>query len=183
MATNLNKRIDSVDLNTRYLLKYQSVNIDSLDTKITRFEKLFKDVFNKNDEQTPEQAKALELKDKKKKELLSALSLQTKDSAAIDIENIQEIALDWMELADTDGNGLLDLEEFTAFFSQVEGVSISQEEIKQMFKDFDNNGNGALSVEEFARAIYKVVMSANSEAGGEDDDEYYLEDQEAAEQP
>jgi Ca2+-binding EF-hand superfamily protein len=59
-----------------------------------------------------------------------------------------------MEIADKDGNGELDYQEFYDFFSKIEGVMVTDEEIRQIFEDFDGSGNGFLSVEEFARAIY-----------------------------
>lgn len=40
---------------------------------------------------------------------------------------------------------------------------ISDQEIKQIFEDFDASGNGMLSVEEFARAIYQAVLAENDE--------------------
>jgi Ca2+-binding EF-hand superfamily protein len=65
----------------------------------------------------------------------------------------------WMELADRDGNGELDIKEFNEFFSKLEGCMISDDEIQAIFDDFDGSGNKMLSVEEFARAIYQVVLS------------------------
>lgn len=75
------------------------------------------------------------------------------------IEAVQEIALNWMELADADGSGELDYGEFHDFFSKIEGIVVTDDEIKQIFDDFDGSGNGSLSVEEFARAIYQAVLA------------------------
>lgn len=75
-----------------------------------------------------------------------------------------------MELADKDGNGELDQGEFFDFFSRIEGMMVTKEEIEQIFKDFDGSGNGGLSVEEFARAIYQVVL-ADMDEYTEDGDE------------
>lgn len=68
-----------------------------------------------------------------------------------------------MELADKDGNGELNFEEFYNFFSKIESMMLSDEEIRQIFTDFDSSGNGMLSVEEFARAIYQAVLAENDE--------------------
>lgn len=68
-----------------------------------------------------------------------------------------------MELADKDGNGELSFEEFHNFFSKLDSMMLSDEEIKQIFIDFDSSGNGNLSVEEFARAIYQAVLAENDE--------------------
>ena len=64
-----------------------------------------------------------------------------------------------MDLADKDGNGELDFEEFFDFFSKIEGIVVNEEEIKAIFNEFDGSGNGSLSVEEFARAIYQAVLA------------------------
>ena len=47
-----------------------------------------------------------------------------------------------MELADKDGNSELNYEEFYTFFSKIESMMITDEEIKQIFEDFDASGNG-----------------------------------------
>ena len=47
-----------------------------------------------------------------------------------------------MEIADKDGNGELDFDEFYDFFSRIEDVILSEQEIKQIFNDFDGSGNG-----------------------------------------
>lgn len=65
----------------------------------------------------------------------------------------------WMELADKDGNGELDIKEFSEFFNKLEGCMITSDEIQYIFDDFDGSGNQMLSVEEFARAIYQVVLA------------------------
>jgi Ca2+-binding EF-hand superfamily protein len=81
----------------------------------------------------------------------------------LNIDDIQQIALQWMELADRDGNGQLDFAEFSEFFSKLEGIIVSDEEIEKMFKEFDMTGNGMISIEEFARAIYLVTGLAEKD--------------------
>lgn len=68
-----------------------------------------------------------------------------------------------MELADKDGNGHLDLKEFTDFFSKAEGAPLTQTEIVTIFNEFDTTGDNQLSVEEFARAIYNVMLADQEE--------------------
>lgn len=80
--------------------------------------------------------------------------------------------MQWMDLADKDGNGHLDLKEFTEFFAKAEGMTMSQEEIVQMFNDFDTTGDGQLSVEEFARAIYQNILAENEEYSESSDDHH-----------
>lgn len=88
----------------------------------------------------------------KKAELLKAMNKQTSDQS-LTIDSVQEIAMKWMELADQNGDGELDLKEFTEFFQKLDGFVVSDDEIKEIFDDFDGSGNRKLSVEEFARAI------------------------------
>ena len=77
--------------------------------------------------------------------------------------------MDWMAIADKDGSGELNLEEFGEFFTKIEGVLVTESEIKAMFEDFDGSGNGSLSCEEFARAIYMCLLADNREYSESDD--------------
>jgi hypothetical protein len=38
--------------------------------------------------------------------------------------------MDWMAIADADGSGELDIREFTDFFSKIEGLLLTQDEIQ-----------------------------------------------------
>ena len=109
---------------------------------------------------------------KRKSEILNMLNTQTMGQT-LTVEKVQDVALNWMDLADKDGNGELDFEEFFDFFSKIEGMVINEEEIRTIFTDFDGSGNGFLSVEEFARAIYQAVLADQDEYS----DDYGLEKQ------
>lgn len=61
---------------------------------------------------------------KRKNEILNTLNAQT-SGQNLTIESVQEVALNWMELADKDGNGELDFEEFNDFFSRIEGIMVT----------------------------------------------------------
>ena len=69
-----------------------------------------------------------------------------------------------MDIADKDGNGELDFQEFTEFFQNLEAITISSDDIRKFFNDFDKNGNDYLTCEEFSYAIYHALL-----AGQEDD--------------
>lgn len=47
------KRIDSVDINTRFLLKYQEMAIHSVSRKVRNLEKLFRSTLIKENEEEP----------------------------------------------------------------------------------------------------------------------------------
>ena len=55
-------------------------------------------------------------------DILNALNSQQNSGTTLNLDNIQEIALRWMDVADKDGNGELDWTEFNEFFSNVEGI-------------------------------------------------------------
>ena len=93
---------------------------------------------------------------RKKKEFAEALNLG--DPAQLTPEKIAGLAINWMVLVDKDGNNMLSLEEFYDFFSSMEGVFMSDNEIQALFKEFDDSGNGQLSIEEFARAITHAIV-------------------------
>ena len=80
-----------------------------------------------------------------------------------------------MEIADVDKNGVLTLEEFQEFFSHLEGIVITDDEMEHIFSDIDENDNGTLTQEEFAQALCRTILSEDaqdepsSDEGSEDD--------------
>ena len=74
-----------------------------------------------------------------------------------------------MKVADKDGNGELDYEEFEEFFSKIEGIYVSDEVIRSIFESYDTSGDGFLSVDEFAQSIYKAVIGQLKAYGDETD--------------
>lgn len=163
--------MDSVDLNTRFLLDYQQKTVDKVLKKIKDFEQRASAHLNQSDDEddedgqpmSPEKKQENKMIKSKKAELLKAMNKQTSDQS-LTIDSVQEIAMKWMELADQNGDGELDLKEFTEFFQKLDGFVVSDEEIKEIFDDFDGSGNRKLSVEEFARAIHQIVLADQDEA-------------------
>ena len=65
-------------------------------------------------------------------------------------ENMTEDELkEMIDQVDTDGNGLVDFDEFRAMMAQKMQDADSEEEIRQAFRVFDRNGNGFISPDEF----------------------------------
>jgi Ca2+-binding EF-hand superfamily protein len=65
----------------------------------------------------------------------------------VDEETSGKIAEQWMEIADIDGSGTIDLEEFKEFLSRLEKTEDIDAE--KIFNDCDENNSGELSVEGF----------------------------------
>ena len=62
-----------------------------------------------------------------------------------------------MNVADVDGNGVVDFEEFKDFINKLEDGQDEQsteEGLKGIFDSIDENGNGELTVEEFGKALH-----------------------------
>ena len=93
---------------------------------------------------------------RKKKEFADAINLG--DTSHQTPEKIAAHAISWVLLVDKDGNNSINLKEFHEFFHSMDGIFMSDNEIEQMFKEFDTSGNGELSVEEFARAITYAIV-------------------------
>ena len=153
------------------------MSIETVTKRVKSLDTMFKETIEEVDQEfqnlTDEQKEVLNQQKKKKNEILQMLNSQT-SGQTLTIDKVQEVALNWMELADKDGNGELDFQEFYDFFSKIEDIVVTEQEIRQIFDDFDGSGNGYLSVEEFARAIYQAVLADQDEYS---DDEYGLEQQ------
>ena len=74
-----------------------------------------------------------------------------------------------MEIADEDGSGTIDPEEFNAFIAKIDyNQSTSSENIKSIFEGADTKGDGELSIEEFGVAIYESAKLLKPEEDNED---------------
>ncbi|KAH7823171.1 putative EF-hand domain containing protein [Monocercomonoides exilis] len=69
-------------------------------------------------------------------------------------EELQEM----MDFLDTDGNGVLDFDEFVVMMAMAEGHCEEELKLKAAFKAFDKDGNGFISREEL-----KSVLEAEGE--------------------
>ena len=62
-----------------------------------------------------------------------------------------------MNVADVDGNGVVDFDEFKDFINKLEDGQDEQsteEGLKGIFESIDENGNGELTIIEFGKALH-----------------------------
>lgn len=64
---------------------------------------------------------------KRKREFVKLLNLN--DPNSMSKEEIHNIADKWTAICDTDGDGLISIDEFTSFFNAMDGIFMSEEEI------------------------------------------------------
>lgn len=83
----------------------------------------------------------------------------------VDESQAGEIAEKWMEIADVDGSGTIDQQEFNEFISKLDGDATT-DQMKDIFDSIDEDNSGELSVEEFGKALHAFI----TKAGGEDSD-------------
>ena len=93
---------------------------------------------------------------RKKREFAEAINLG--DTTQLTSEKIAAHAINWMAIVDRDGNNKINLKEFHEFFHSMDGIFMSDNEIEQMFKEFDTSKDGELTVEEFAKAITYAIV-------------------------
>ena len=80
-----------------------------------------------------------------------------------------DLATKWMDIADVDGSGTIDIDEFKDMVSKLD-ESISADKVKELFVAQDGDGSGELSVEKFGVALHEALKMMKEEEGGEDED-------------
>ena len=70
----------------------------------------------------------------------------------------------WMDICDTDGDGMISLDEYTAMFANT--VNASPEDLEAAFHKLDQDGDGALSSEEIRTAAEEYYTSEDPQAPG-----------------
>ena len=108
---------------------------------------------------------------KKKNALVKTLKEKIDESEDVSAELSTEIAESWMEIADVDGSGTIDMEELKELVSKLE-YTMDDDALKEVFDEQDGNADGELSKEEFGNAIFSVLKANKDQAAAEDDDEY-----------
>jgi len=83
---------------------------------------------------------------------------------------IHEITMDMLQRIDLDHSGQIDYEEFYEFFANNDEFVVSNENIKNMFLEFDKDdkdNEATINIEEFAQAIKSALTYARDQT---DDD-------------
>ncbi|WP_330328931.1 EF-hand domain-containing protein [Streptomyces sp. NBC_00536] len=80
------------------------------------------------------------------------------------LERLTAMVAGWMDIADTDGNGLIDEDEYVTMFSKTVGASPA--DLKVAFAKLDRDGNGTLDREEIRRATEEYGTSEDPQAPG-----------------
>ena len=66
---------------------------------------------------------------------------------------LQQTVMEWVEIMDQDQSGRIELPEFYEFFSSLDDMPLTDDQVQGLFNSFDRSGDGVISVEEFARAV------------------------------
>ncbi|MFJ6798894.1 EF-hand domain-containing protein [Streptomyces sp. NPDC091268] len=80
------------------------------------------------------------------------------------VERLTAMVAAWMDIADTDGNGLIDEDEFVTMYAKTFGYP--PEALKVAFAKLDLDGNGLLDREEIRRAAEEYCTSDAPDAPG-----------------
>lgn len=85
-------------------------------------------------------------------------------------ERICEITMELLHKIDLDHSGQIDYKEFYEFFANNDEFVVSNENIRNMFQEFDKDDNDSeqtINLEELAKAIKSALISATNQ---QDDD-------------
>ena len=112
------------------------------------------------------------LREKKRKFFLK-IKKKLENNEDIDEEQANDYAEQWFAIADTDGNGMIDLDEFKQFVEKVdENKTISETEINNQFENHDTNGRSNLDKVEFGVALHQILLLLKNDiANGMDNDD------------
>ena len=81
-------------------------------------------------------------------------------------EEAKKIAAQWINIADVDGDGLIDFQEFKDFMAKIENESdekSTEEHLRQIFDSIDENNNGQLDQDEFGKALFQCLKGGDDE--------------------
>ena len=68
------------------------------------------------------------------------------------------MANQWLKIADLDGNGTIDFNEFKEFMTKLQDEETDEDQLREVFNSIDEDGSGELDIDEFAKAIKSSVI-------------------------
>ena len=74
---------------------------------------------------------------------------------------LQQTVMEWVEIMDQDQSGRIELPEFYEFFSTLDDMPLTDDQVQGLFNSFDRSGDGVISVEEFAKAVQACLDGFN----------------------
>jgi len=108
-------------------------------------------------------------REKKNKMLKKIKSEMDDDDTEMTEESASALAKDWMELADLDGSGTIDIDEFKDFVDKLE-CNLSEEKVEAIFEAADKNNNKELDIDEFGASFFETIKSMKVNGVEEDED-------------
>lgn len=109
-------------------------------------------------------------RDKKNKMLKRIKDEINDDDKEMTQEDATALAKEWMDLADIDGSGTIDLGEFKDFTDKLE-CNLSTEKVEEIFNAADKNNNKELDIEEFGASFFETIKTMKESVQEDDDDE------------
>ena len=107
-------------------------------------------------------------RDKKNKMLKKIKEEINDEETEMTQEAATALAKEWMDLADVDGSGTIDIGEFKDFTDKLE-CNLSADKVEAIFEAADKNNNKELDVEEFGASFFETIKSMKEEVEGDDD--------------
>ena len=164
LCQRMEKRMDQVDTDSTHILSNQ---YSAIQLMLNRLRHIDREVAHnaevaegRHSELHPDQRRKVPSPDLKlkKKELQRAINTDCTHVGKLTHKKVQEMATAYVALVDEDQNGTIEKNEFLEFFTNFDGVCLSEDEINQMFEDADADGSGHLSVQEFAECLFLIIV-------------------------
>jgi len=98
----------------------------------------------------------------KKNKYVKEIKAKIESGEEFTADQATELANKWIEIADVDGNGTIDFNEFWDLCEKLDD-SLEQGSVKELFANADASGNGELAAAEFGSALYETLKIMKNE--------------------